>query len=555
MKTNIPRGAVRLAASLLMLGASTFAIAPALAQTGKIDPFAAPTATGPSSKETPAAAATKAAPGSPYIVPTAAGWSATSLLTAGNTVKGYTMVGIPDGLGVFDNGDRTVTVVMNHEIPGDMGAVHSHGGKGAFVSRWVINKDTLEVVSGSDFVTDPNKFNFFDKTEKAYVTAAKLMVSPQSALLNITRLCAAELAPVSAFFNAATGKGYNGRIFLNGEEGGNASANRALAWVAADSSAWELPAFGFGKVNDMMDPPPSWENLLANPNSGDATVVMADSDGGTNQVHVYIGTKQTNGSPVEKAGLTNGKIWAISVPGTATEDRNTNVGLTKSVVGKGTGKDVALAEPNKGTTFLRPEDGAWDPRNPNRFYFVTTDRNNFVADGTVREGQAADQVGRSRLWAITFSDVTKIATDGKPVGKLELLLDGTEGGDMFDNVTIDKLGRITLNEDTGNARHVAKIWQYDTNNGTFAAIFKADPAKFGEIANGMYVAPTAPFTDDKESSGVVDASDVFADATWFKPGAQALLTVVQAHFVYDAKDPVGLKLYEGGQLLLLTKTP
>ena len=94
-------------------------------------------------------------------MPTAPGWSGTSLLTTGNEVKGYRMAGIPDGLGAFDNGDRTITVLMNHEIAAGKGAVRAHGGKGAFVSRWVINKDTLDVVSGRDFVDAPQKLNLW----------------------------------------------------------------------------------------------------------------------------------------------------------------------------------------------------------------------------------------------------------------------------------------------------------------------------------------------------------------------------------------------------------
>lgn len=37
-----------------------------------------------------------------------------SILSVGDSVGGYRMVGIPDGLGAFDNGDNTFTLLMNH---------------------------------------------------------------------------------------------------------------------------------------------------------------------------------------------------------------------------------------------------------------------------------------------------------------------------------------------------------------------------------------------------------------------------------------------------------
>ena len=58
-----------------------------------------------------------------------------------------------------------------------------------------------------------------------------------------------------------------------------------------------------------------------------------------------------------------------------------------------------------------------------------------MADGTVHGKQDVTQVGRSRLWAVTFDDVTKIATDGTPTAETEMLLDGTEGGDTYDSAT------------------------------------------------------------------------------------------------------------------------
>ena len=60
--------------------------------------------TGPSSSQTP------------YLVRTKPGIVTTSILTVGDNVDGYEMAGIPDGLGAFDNGDGTFTVLMNHEL-------------------------------------------------------------------------------------------------------------------------------------------------------------------------------------------------------------------------------------------------------------------------------------------------------------------------------------------------------------------------------------------------------------------------------------------------------
>ena len=64
---------------------------------------------------------------SPYVLPTGSIGSTTSILTAGDVVGGNKMVGIPDGLGAYDNGNGTFTVLMNHEIPAGSGATRAHG--------------------------------------------------------------------------------------------------------------------------------------------------------------------------------------------------------------------------------------------------------------------------------------------------------------------------------------------------------------------------------------------------------------------------------------------
>jgi len=121
----------------VLVGISAGSIVTALAQS----------VTGPSSSE------------SPYLVRTEPGVVTVSILTVGDAVNykadgitPYRMVGIPDGLGAFDNGDGTFTLLMNHELAsarsGPTGIVRDHGFAGAFVSKWIIDKATLTVLHG-----------------------------------------------------------------------------------------------------------------------------------------------------------------------------------------------------------------------------------------------------------------------------------------------------------------------------------------------------------------------------------------------------------------------
>lgn len=569
----------------LLLGAAAIGAAPAtgagtaLAATGggvrrselaPFDPYARPAASGPSSHPTPPVGRTPSAPGAPYVLPVAAGWSVVSLITAGNTTRsGYRMAGVPDGLGAFGNGDGTITVLMNHELVAGQSVTRGYGGRGAFVSRWVIDTTSLEVLEGADMVQSPADWHLW--SGQGWTTAREVLAGPAAAPapkhgsaggsaalthadVNIDRLCSADCAPISAFWDEERGVGYNGHILLNGEETDDRHG-RAFAWVDATRSVYELPAFASGERGVPGKPTPEWENLLANPKAGAKTVVIANSDGGPSQIYVYIGGKQRSGAPIERAGLTNGQIWSLKVEGAEREARETNIGLAKSALGQGRGARVSLAAPGTGTSFLRPEDGAWDTLNPNVYFFTTTDRNNFALPDSLGEGVAAGQIGRSRLWAVTFEDVQAIATDGTPTARIELLLDGTEGGDMFDNITVDRAGFVYLCEDTGRGRHASKIWRFDPRRGDLTAIARLDPALFGNVAQKAYTPPVAPFSDDKETSGILEVTDLFAGAPWFKPGSTVLLVNVQAHFGYDGASELGRYIYEGGQLAMLVKAP
>jgi hypothetical protein len=452
---------------------------------------------------------------SPYLVPTNTTISFQSLLTTGDQVgfksDGVTpwkMAGIADGLGAFDNGDGTFTVLMNHELGATAGEVREHGFKGAFVSKLVIDKATLEVLEGSDLIQQAFQY---DPATDSYVAQTNAF----------NRFCSADLADTSAFYNAETGLGYNGgRLYLNGEEAG--VEGRAYAHIASGSEAGT--SYELAWLGNL-----AYENVLANAHTEDKTVVSVLDDGQNGQVYFYFGDKQATGNAIEKAGLTGGHLFGLKVAGLVDEaDANPFGGTgtsTFSLVDLGdvsakTGAEIDAASEAAGvTSFLRPEDGAWDTTNPNRFYFVTT--NGFPT---------GSDPNPSRLWALDFVDASKPELGGT----ITLLLDGTEGQKMLDNMTVNKDGKIILQEDVGNQAHLGKIWQYDPVTDQLTELAQHDPSHFQTGASNF-------LTQDEESSGVIDVTDILGSA-----GQNAYLLDVQAH--YNIGNP---ELVEGGQLLVM----
>jgi hypothetical protein len=449
---------------------------------------------------------TTAAPS--YLIPSTAGVEFTPVITTGDaTPNGFRFAGTPDGIGAFDNGDGTFTVLVNHEFTTADGVAHTHNaslgaaGKGSYVDRLVIRKSDLAVISGADQI----------KTVLDGVTFQPLT----GTALNFSRFCSADLAAPSAYYNAKTGLGTTARLFLNGEEVNN---GRAFAHVASglnNGTSYTLPLFNkYGGG--------SWENLLANPATGDTTFVMADSDNGTgdhfNKVFAYLGTKQASGNEIERAGLTDGQLFQVSVPGVTAE--SDAFGLGNAATGKVLSGTFTLTS-GVGTSFLRPEDGAWDPSHPNVYYFVTT----------------ATFGGTTRMWRLTYTDLAHPELGGKIDAVNENPGPANTPGEaeMFDNITVNKTGDVVALEDVGNNPHVGKIWQFDASTGDLTEIGKHDPRFFDPAYVG---ADKAFLTQDEETSGVLDVSDIL--------GPNHYLIDVQAHFINA--DPA---LVEGGQLLVM----
>lgn len=440
---------------------------------------------------------------SPYLLPTQPGVTFTSIISAGESVNGYKFVGTPDGMGAYDNNNGTFTVLVNHEFQPTSGAVHAHGATGAFVSRWIINKSDLRVVSGADLAQQVKLWN---PATSSYVTYNTSFPAPNSKAA-FGRHCSADLPAVTAFYNPKTGKGTRSRIFMNGEETG--SEGRGLAYVATGPEAgttYEVP--GLGKY--------SYENAVASPRISDTTVVAGLDDENNGQVYFYVGTKQATGSEVEKAGLTGGNLWSFAVSGMSTETSASvpapNTAFTMINLGNVenmTGSTLQTNSNNNGVSrFMRPEDGTWDPQNPGDFYFNTT----------------ASFGSTSRTWRMRFTDPGNI-TKG---GTITAVLDGTEGQQMLDNICIDNGGHLLHVEDVGGNAHLGRLWQYNIAADTLIQLAVHDSTRF---LNG-----SANFlTQDEEASGQIDVQAIL--------GPGMFMIVDQAHYAISGD------VVEGGQML------
>ena len=453
-----------------------------------------------------------------YLVPNQPNVRFVSIITAADTVPGGAasgFVGVPDGIGAYDNGNGTATILVNHEIGGTLGVQRAHGFIGSFVTKVTVNTSTLAVSSMTDL---SQQLSVWNSATNSYVltTTGGTGLAGTGAL---TRLCSGDLPDVTAYFNAATGRGTTDRIYMAGEESG--VEGRPFAWVATGAEAgrtFELPRFGNFSI----------ENLVARPIASDKTIVMGMDDGTGGQVYFYIGDKQATGTAIERAGLTNGALFGIRADFAAETGAGPTSG-TFSLAALGnvdamTGAQLETASIAAGvTSFLRPEDGAWDTVNPNRFYFQTT--NAFNAP--------------SRLWALDFVDPTNPALGGN----ITAVLNGTEGQQMLDNLGVTKpgsylpFGTIITLEDVGNNARTGRIYSYDAPSDTLTTIARHNPVLFGDDNTVV----TAPFNIDEEASGVVDVTAIFGNAN-----TSAYLIDTQAHYLTSTPGIV-----EGGQLMIM----
>src|SRR5262249_19062161 len=103
------------------------------------------------------------------------------------------------------------------------------------------------------------------------------------------------------------------------------------------------------------------------------------------------------------------------------------------------------------------------------------------------------------------------------------------------NMTIDRLGRIVLQEDVGNNARLGRVYVYGIDSGKLVQVAAHNP-KFFQQGSADFI------TQDEESSGVIDASSILGQG-WF------LMSVQNHRASSDAE------LVEGGQFMAMFIDP
>jgi len=434
------------------------------------------------------------------------------LAYVGDTVSGFTVKGIPDGMGAMRNADGTITLLSVHEVPsyGTIGAFAKAADKGkaiqgTTVTKFTLNKAGDRVLKASNLVSSWSFYNYnTGQYQESPVGAA-----PKTQTVGmdnfISRFCSATLvqAGALAFKDGSTTLGYEGAVFLSGEEDGDSGYGRGFAFDM-DGNGINLPRMGLA----------SWENLMPNLKPGKNTVVMGNEDGDAkdSQLFMYVGTKTNTGTFADKAGLTNGDLHVLNIPNIVNDNAfRATYGKNKAVdvkfektIWDADMKTQQVDHAAKGTELARVEDGEWDPSNPNVFYFLTTESNK--DPGATTPNPATPSVSRDggALWKLTFVDGQKPELGAK----LEMLLDGTEAPYLSkpDNLAVTSDGVILIQEDPGNNAQVARIVAFRVKDSKLATVAQFNSDYFAAGASKF-------MTTDEESSGIIDVTSMLA-----KPG-------------------------------------
>jgi len=415
----------------------------------------------------------------------------TAILTAGDTLFSndpgadpFVFAGMAAGLGARDRGDGTAEVYVAHED------AWLDGVEGAMVSRLVLDLRNSGVLAAECLLRPDRGYLGFAHAalldSKVGFLRPELVVNERS---NRRRF------PLVSGIDALTGQVQD------------------LPWLGAmrHKSAISLPSTG-GKTILVM--------------TGGSTTFSAD------QLYLYIATSDTD----VLAGRGQLYVFRANPAEVPLESRDAaHLRRALPVTGSFVPVDDASARSPASLdpavqglsclNFVRLEGLAADRERMGAFYF--TDRL-----GHGQEGMVQTAAGGGRLYHVTLD-----AFDPTQVSELSVVLDSSEGDDLFRPSSIDTDDQCVMIQEYPGARgiHASRILRYDLRSRRLEAVAvcaerdtrgRADPSGVG---------------GEWETSGITNVSDLFGEDSW--------LFTVQAHTVEIRQDR--RRTGEGGQILLL----
>ncbi|MCP9916285.1 choice-of-anchor I family protein [Cyanobium sp. ATX 6F1] len=518
-----------------------------------------------------------------------------SLITNGEFTNGlapgspvYAPTGIFDGMGAYDNGDGSFTLLVNSELGADRGYGYllpgvEGGLTGARVSSLVIDKDVDDDASNgyqSQVLRGGLAYDriHLDGSDAAIDQAADLGAA------GFKRFCAANLVEANSF---GAGIGFADRIYLVGEEEFSGDGGSFFALDVNSRAIHEVVGFGKG----------TWESATIIDTGSADTVSVLLFDDAKAPLYLWVGSKSSaaDASFLERNGLAENQGTLYTYVTTALPENGVSAGPDSSdllaftqanglnTAINGSWVDLASLDANYtqlGAPALRQlavgagalqlsriEDGEVNPLNGQQAVFVSTGTADFAKGdlyGNVYTLGFDDAFGSDGLISGPGASVLKVVYDG------DLLVDPTTGLRNPDNMTISADGHAYIQEDRANGggtnttlgnfgTQEASIWKLAidpiTGNATGEALRWAQidrtavPTAYGQT-QPAYTNADSNGVGNWESSGIIDVSSIYDAAA-----GSYFLANVQAHSIKDGNIGGANYLVEGGQIDLIQQQP
>ena len=190
------------------------------------------------------------------------------LAYAGDTFSGFTIQGIPDGMGAMRNADGTITLLSVHEVPsyGAIGTLAKAADKGkaiqgTSITKFTLNKAGDRVLKASDMVKSWSFYNYNTGQYQESPVGAAPKTQTVGMDSFISRFCSATLVQAGAlsFKDGSTTLGYEGAVFLSGEEDGDSGYGRGFAFDMDGNDNAFRAAYGKNKAVDVKFEKTIWD--------------------------------------------------------------------------------------------------------------------------------------------------------------------------------------------------------------------------------------------------------------------------------------------------------